>query len=131
MALALVASFLVLSACDSAELTTYSRPEGSLGHLAQTIGRLEVDGSCLYLALENGGRTLLVWPEPGTEWTPSTQTVILDGISARVGDRVSLGGGFFPPPDDISEWANPPDPDCWQESRWLVTVMQNLSQPPD
>ena len=84
-------------------------------------GELRLEGDCLILAA-SPGRILLIWPTPGTQWNPRTQTVRLDRITAQVGDRVMLSDyleGQWPK-DDWDGWVNKPSEECRYPLAMLV-----------
>jgi hypothetical protein len=69
-----------------------SQPGGSD---AEVRGRLELDGECLYVALDEvGERYPIVWPA-GTTWNAETQSVISPmGTRMEIGSNVYGGGGY-------------------------------------
>lgn len=73
------------------------------GMVAEVRGILELDGECLYVALdETGERYPVVWPA-GTRWDADTQAVVTSqGESMVVGDEIYGGGGYLHL-DDV-EW---------------------------
>ena len=62
--------------------------EGRALMLANLRARLVFDDGCVYL-----GRTPLLVPSD-THWDPTRQELTLDGETLRVGEMVSVGGGF-------------------------------------
>lgn len=119
-------SVMALAACvgpraaPPANIPMYHRTS-SLGPQASAIGTLALDGECLILR-GGGSSYLLAFPSPGTEWDSTTQSVSVDGTTARVGDTVTLGGGEAGSPPD-EDWAVPPPADCQRPTRWLVTLI--------
>jgi hypothetical protein len=65
------------------------------GNDAEIRGRLELDGDCLYVALDEvGERYPIVWPA-GTTWDVDNQTVISpSGARMSIGSNVYGGGGY-------------------------------------
>ncbi len=63
---------------------------------AEVRGVLELDGECLYVALDEvGERYPVVWPA-GTRWDADAQEVVTpQGESMGVGDEVYGGGGYL------------------------------------
>lgn len=66
------------------------------GNDAEVRGRLELDGDCLYIALDEiGDRFPVVWPA-GTSWDAEEETVIGPSTARMpVGSEVYGGGGYF------------------------------------
>lgn len=62
---------------------------------AEVRGVLELDGECLYVALDDvGERYPVVWPA-GTRWDAANQAVVtVRGESMAIGDEVYGGGGY-------------------------------------
>jgi hypothetical protein len=65
------------------------------GNDAEIRGRLELDGDCLYVALDEiGERYPIVWPA-GTTWDVDSQNVISQsGVRMAIGSNVYGGGGY-------------------------------------
>lgn len=62
---------------------------------AEVRGVLELDGACLYAAVEIGERYPIVWPA-GTRWDEQNQAVVSPvGESMAIGDEVYGGGGYL------------------------------------
>ena len=75
----------------------YPEPSSSQeGMTAEVRGVLELDGECLYVALnEVGERYPIVWPA-GTRWDADNQAVVTSrGETMPVGDEVYGGGGYL------------------------------------
>jgi hypothetical protein len=70
-------------------LPVYESSGGSDAALIQ--GELEVRGRCLLLVTAED-TVGVAWPMPGTRWDASTATIEVRGTTARVGERVELGG---------------------------------------
>ena len=70
-------------------------PFANEGEAAEVRGVVEIEGDCLYVALDEvGERYPVVWPA-STSWDPSTGRVLLpDGDSVGHGDSVYGGGGY-------------------------------------
>lgn len=66
------------------------------GMAAEVRGILELDGECLYMALDEvGERYPVVWPA-GTRWDAATRAVVTArGESMAIGDEVHGGGGYL------------------------------------
>lgn len=61
---------------------------------AEIIGRLELDGDCLYVA-SAGNRYPVLWPY-GTTWNDDSSSVVLPGgTTIALGDEVDGGGGYL------------------------------------
>jgi hypothetical protein len=73
----------------------YTASPSEDGAAAEVKGRLELDGECLYIALDEvGERFPIVWPT-GTTWDPEDQAVIgSEGTRMAVGSQVYGGGGY-------------------------------------
>ncbi|MEQ8717892.1 MAG: hypothetical protein RIE08_09800 [Acidimicrobiales bacterium] len=71
--------------------------EGNSGdnEAAEIRGVLEIEGACLYVALEEiGERYPVVWPS-STSWDGDSQRVILaSGQTLEAGDSIYGGGGY-------------------------------------
>ncbi|MCP3880767.1 MAG: hypothetical protein GY701_20590, partial [Sulfitobacter sp.] len=69
--------------------------ESSHGEDAEIKGILEIDGGCLYVALDEvGERYPVVWPS-STVWDADARQVVLaSGQVVKDGDRVYGGGGY-------------------------------------
>jgi hypothetical protein len=74
---------------------------------AEVRGVLELDGGCLYVALDEvGERYPVVWPA-GTRWDADIQAVVTSrGETMAVGDEIS-GGGGYPYVEDVERIAGP------------------------
>jgi hypothetical protein len=104
-------------------LPMYHRDAGGLTDFAQAAGILTLEGRCLVLRNPEGrGQIGLAWPSPGTERNPSSETVVVYGKSAAVGDQVLFGGGEFS--DTSSDaWVVPPTTDCVQQQYFGVQAI--------
>jgi hypothetical protein len=99
-------------------LPLYPRDPGSYSLLGRMEGRLVLDGPCLIV---QGKPVLLAWPSPGTKWDATSLTVTIYGVSARVGERVSVFGGMG---NYGGNWLNPPPRECRQGDVWRVTFLR-------
>lgn len=75
----------------------YPEPQSSdEGMAAEVSGRLELDGSCLYVALDEvGERYPIVWPA-GTTWDGEQRAVVSPaGVPMAVGSDVYGAGGYL------------------------------------
>jgi hypothetical protein len=84
----------------------YPKPSGNAdGMSAEIRGVLELDGDCLYIALDEvGERYPILWPS-GTEWDAEGRSVVTPrGESLPVGAEV-LGGGGYLSIDDVERLA--------------------------
>ena len=94
-------------------------------------GPLTSHGRCL-VVVENvsGIKYDLVWPSPGMEWNSETQTVTVDGVSASIGDRVTVSGG---PTDDSGDeglaFLDAPPAECISDSQWRVARIEEVLEP--
>jgi len=81
---------------DGPVMRHLERSSSQDGMAAEVRGVLELDGECLYVALDEvGERYPVVWPA-GTRWDASNQAVITSrGISMAVGDEVYGSGGYL------------------------------------
>lgn len=113
LALASAAVAVALTACGSSSgeavdgpLMRYPRSSSNAdGMGAEIRGVLELDGDCLYLALDEvGERYPILWPS-GTEWDADDQSVVASrGESLPLGGEV-LGGGGYLYVDDVDRLA--------------------------
>jgi len=95
---------VALAACGSSSTDAVDGPVlrhpassgGGDGMAAEVRGVLELEGDCLYVALDEvGERYPIVWPA-GTRWDADTQTIVTpDGESLSAGDEVYGGGGYL------------------------------------
>jgi hypothetical protein len=98
-------------------LTLYPS-SGGMGHQARLIGRLVLEGGCLYVVNPRGQRWIPVFRSPHTRWNAALAAVETNyGETWRVGEIVALGGGG----SDASSWSKPPPPGCAGDRFWLVT----------
>jgi hypothetical protein len=97
-----LACIVALTACGVDRVPLYEA--GPYRNLAAIGGRLAIVGNCLVLVDARFERIDLVWPSPGTVWNPSMQTITVDGVTARVGDEVILGGGTGSGAGDEDVW---------------------------
>jgi hypothetical protein len=118
------------SGCQSPNLPVFA-DRGGDSLTALGTGDLEIQDGCLVLV---GSDTvyLVLWP-PGTTWDDVTDTVIVHGQRARVGDPVTLGGGESEagPVGDLSNWITPPSEDCLAIGRVFKAFSVLESESPD
>ncbi len=74
----------------------HQEPYANEGEDAEVRGVVEIEGDCLFVALDEvGERYPVVWPA-ATSWDPETGRVLLpNGESAGHGDSVYGGGGYY------------------------------------
>lgn len=121
---------LVIGACStdhpsqgSVALLTYPRDPSGFVQDGVT-GRLAVSGQCLVLIRESTGEQLaLVWPTPGTTWSPRSQTITTEGVSAAVGDLLTVRGGIAEPPGG-TPILGLPAPRCAGRTYWEVVTIE-------
>lgn len=109
----IVAAFVLLLGCGSGEVSTGAETGSSVaagldgpvmvhleasanqGEGAEVRGVVEIEGDCLYVALDEvGERYPVVWLA-GTTWDPVAEEVLLEsGESVGHGDSVYGGGGY-------------------------------------
>jgi hypothetical protein len=122
----ILTAMLSLAACaggEPAPLALYpARPEG---HQALVQGRLELEGSCLYIVAENGERWLAAFPSPGTAWDAAQQTVRVGERAVRVGEVATFTGGETRGSADGVEWVEPPAAACDRSGIWWATHVTN------
>ncbi|MDH3193867.1 MAG: hypothetical protein OEM40_06055 [Acidimicrobiia bacterium] len=72
------------------------RSSSQEGMAAEVRGVLELDGECLYVALDEvGERYPIVWPA-GTRWDADNQAVVTSrGESMAIGNKIYGGGGYL------------------------------------
>ena len=97
-------------------------PWNEAGMAAALSGRLVLDGGCLYVAAEElGGRWLLTFPYPGTDWDGTA--IRYDEEELPVGELFVFGGGEVDLTEanaDGFDWVKPPDPACLIGKAWFV-----------
>jgi hypothetical protein len=79
----------------------YPQPTSEAEELAAPVrGVLQLEGSCLYVFVDEAGeRYPVVWPA-GTQWDDADESVISpNGERMPIGSRVVGGGGYFYVPD--------------------------------
>jgi hypothetical protein len=75
------------------------------GPAAALDGVLRLTGGCLVVESDAGPVYLPVLPTPGAGWSAIEQALTFDGVTVRVGDRVSWGGGYSV--DPAADWSVP------------------------
>jgi hypothetical protein len=94
-------------------------------------GPLQAHGPCLVVVEDVSGiKYDLVWPSPGADWNVETQTITVNGVSASIGDRVTISGG--PTADSGDEglaFLNFPPAECISDSQWLVARIEEVVTP--
>ena len=112
-----------LSGCQAGDkLPLYEA--GHWGLTGATSGRLAFDGPCLRLKSRDGSVIHLVWPDPGTAWDAETEEITVHGVTATVGDEVTVSGGAGGGADGVAglgDWVSPPPPECLDGPQWFVT----------
>lgn len=103
----------------------YDNPTG-FTLLLSISGTLTFDGQCLRV-VDRTGTYDLVWPA-GTSWDGDRQSVILNGVEAKLGDTVTLVGGptSGQGSEEIGGILNPPPPECISGRQWLVSQIRSV-----
>jgi hypothetical protein len=123
--LALAICAVGLTSCASVRVPLYSAGPYRLD--AAISGRLTIVGQCLVLVDRRSERINLAWPSPGTLWDPTSKTITVDGVTASVGDEVTLGGGTgFGVDDESSQWLGGPAHSCVSGDQWLVGGIRDV-----
>ena len=112
---------------ESVRIVSVAVEPGGPGRLAQAPGRLSTEGNCLTLTDPDGETSLLIWPSPATTWDPTTGTVSLKGVSASIGDEVSLAGSRVTSPAGDSDYVSAPTAECARDHAFLVTGIESAS----
>jgi hypothetical protein len=87
---------------------------------AALIGRLVVDGKCLFVEAAGGSRLLIGFPDEATKWDDDSQRLTLGDRTFAVGDEVMFGGSAATgDPLKLLRWATEPSPDCTAEQFWI------------
>lgn len=106
-------------------LALYRADEAGEG--AILVGRLELEGPCLYVVDEGGARWLAAWPFPGTTWDAASTSVNLRGTRLAVGETGSFGGGearLDPSNIDSFDWVALPPEECLVANAWFIYTLQ-------
>jgi len=78
-------------------------------------GVLTSHEDCLFIESDTGETYGVGWPVEFTTWDPWSGTIRVRQVGARIGDRVTIGGGIeeiSPSEIGLWRWARPPRPDC-------------------
>lgn len=62
-------------------------------------GRLTLEDGCVYVEINDGGRTVPMFPRSLVTWNADTETIAYGGKTFRMGDSISAGGGWSKPDD--------------------------------
>jgi hypothetical protein len=86
---------------------------------AALSGTLSVGENCVVVTGSDGGETTMVWRRDQVVWSEALQAIQIvkgdsTGVSARNGDKVTVGGGSLKLSDapDPSVWIDPPHESC-------------------
>jgi hypothetical protein len=60
-------------------------------------GRLALLDGCVYVEMDDGGRTVPIFPRSLVRWNADSQTITYGGHTFRMGDSISAGGGWSKP----------------------------------
>jgi hypothetical protein len=99
--------------------------EGDLSFTAEFTGRLEIQGACVNVVEPGGQSRTVIWPSPFTIWDRFGGRITVHGITAKLGDTVSLGGGEVRlVGGSIPEsWIVPPARECSTGTMWLASII--------
>ena len=87
---------------------------------AALIGRLVVEGKCLFVEAAGGSRLLIGFPDEATKWDDDEQRLTLGDRTFAVGDEVMFGGSAATKdPLNLLRWATEPSPDRTAEQFWI------------
>jgi hypothetical protein len=93
-------------------------PPSREGNAAAAMGRLEVDGPCLYLRGADGSRVLPAFITFDTHWEGGRLRI--ETKSYAPGELVTLGGGEHNGGPDGLDWVRPPHPSCDSHRIWIT-----------
>jgi len=96
-------------------------PASPEGHMALLRGTLELEDSCLYVAVEGGERWLAAFPHPATEWIAGDRAVRVEDTVLRVGEKGTFQGGEAGTGSTAIPWVQAPAESCDGSRVWLVT----------
>jgi hypothetical protein len=85
---------------------------------------------CLFIESDRGVTYGVGWPVEFTTWDPWSGTIRVRQGGARIGDRVTVGGGIEEIlPSDIGRfgWARPPRPDCLGDGFFFASTIERES----
>ena len=99
-------------------------PPSQEGNAAAAVGRLQLNGPCLYLLGADGSRLLPAFITFDTDW--ESGRLRIGARSFAPGDRVTLGGGEHQGGPESLSWVQPPHPTCDTRRMW-ITVSVNES----
>lgn len=93
-------------------------PPSREGDAALTIGRLAVEGPCLYLIRDDGTRTMPAFITFDTRW--ENGALVVGDRRFVVGQRVKLGGGEVNGAVANMVWTQAPDRTCATAKLWVT-----------
>ena len=102
------------------QVALYQR-SGDGGNAAQLHGKLVLEGDCLNIEDEQGGRFLPVFPSDMVRVNGDDRSIEFEGDVYALNDQVTVTGGVIPEPPDNAEIA----PECTQGTHelWLVSSL--------
>lgn len=99
-------------------------PPSREGSGAVAVGRLDLDGPCLYLRRADGSRVLPAFITFNTRWEDGRLRI--ESQSFAPSDQVVLGGGEHNAGSEGLEWVERPHPSCDSRGMWItVSVTKN------
>ena len=93
-------------------------PPSRVGDAAATVGKLVVEGPCLYLLHDDGTRTMPAFMTFDTQWRSGT--LIVEGRQFAPGQRVVLGGSEVNGAVANMAWVQVPDASCDTARIWVA-----------
>jgi len=93
-------------------------------------GVLTSHEDCLFIESDRGATYGVGWPLDATTWDPWSGTIRVRQGGARIGDRVTVGGGIEEiPASEIGQWAwaTPPRPDCLGDGFFFASTIERES----
>jgi len=134
---ALAAGVLALAGCRPAEVQQQPRATDSVapsvklallppsreGNAALKVGRLEVDGPCLYVVGADGSRTIPAFMTFDTRW--ENGELVVESKRFRPGQTIHLGGGEINSKIADLAWVQQPDPSCTAPSYWITSFIDH------
>lgn len=102
------------------EVPQFARDPDGGGLQSAFTGRLELTPEGCLVLVRHGDIVAVAWPAPGTSWQSSPPVIVVDGLTAELGDYVRVVGGYGTMPLDDRRWVVKPSPECYEPEVWIV-----------
>ncbi|HEX8210307.1 MAG TPA: hypothetical protein VF584_08965 [Longimicrobium sp.] len=101
-------------------------PASAESHQARLLGKLSMEGSCLYIIGEGGERWLAAFPSPGSRWDAGENGVWVGARLLRVSERGAFVGGEVSNSRGTLQWVQAPAASCDDAKLWIVSALTDL-----